>query len=378
MTCRAFVSMLAAASLTAIAFSIGCDSRSSAQSGAGRATPGPTRTVSAAGRIEPSDGVLQIVGPMGERIQKVKVEVGDVVKSGEELIEIEVPRTLQAQRELAISKLQQTRELLEAEKAHADALLKETEERIAHAEQLSAIRVEGAQAEVDALDVQFRQADKEFQQRKQLTPPADHDRLRQPVERLESQLRAAQAALKSAQKDQEFQVQEATNKVASIRAGLEKSERAIDVDVVQKNVDAAQAAIDRLTILSPIDGEVLQVFGHSGQTIDQRPILTLAATNAMVVVAEVHEADIARVRKGQTATIRSAALSKELSGTVESVGRVVQRNQVFGLDPTARTDARVLEVRILLVDPQEARDRIGLQVDVTIDTAAVESSPVPP
>lgn len=367
--------VLTAASIASIVSSMGCDSRSVAQTGTGRTTLSIPRTVSAVGRIEPADGVVAVTGPIGERIAKIKVGVGNAVKSGEELIELEVPRTLQAQWDIARSKLEQARQLLQAERSHAAALLAETEQQITHAKELADIRVETAEAEVDALEVQRQQADKEYQQRKQVTPPVDHDRLRQPVERLESQLRAARAALKSAQKDRDFQTQQATAKLASIRAGLEKSEKAIDVGVAEKNVAAAQAAIDRLTILSPIDGEVLEVMAHSGQTIGQQPILTLGATDEMVIVAEVHEADISRVRIGQKATATSAALASELRGSVERIGRVVQKNQVFGLDPSARTDARVIEVRIRVEDPKLVEDRIGLQVDVTIDAAAPESSP---
>ena len=103
-------------------------------------------------------------------------------------------------------------------------------------------------------------------------------------------------------------------------------------------------------------------------------MLTIGQTDKMYISAEVYESDISRVRIGQKAIAKSEALTKDLSGVVEQIAPIVKRNQILPLDPTARADARVIEVRIRLDNPTEAAKVIGLQVDVTIETPPAETA----
>ena len=71
-------------------------------------------------------------------------------------------------------------------------------------------------------------------------------------------------------------------------------------------------------------------------------------TAKMVAVAEVYETDIGAVEKGQRARITSPALDGPLLGVVASIGLKIGRMDVLDSDPIAKTDARVVEVRIAL------------------------------
>jgi HlyD family secretion protein len=90
----------------------------------------------------------------------------------------------------------------------------------------------------------------------------------------------------------------------------------------------------------------------------------------MMVVAEVYETDILRVRPGQQATISNRALPETtLQGRVERVGLQIGKKDVLNTDPAADVDARVVEVYIRL-DPESSARVAGLtnlQVNVAID-----------
>jgi HlyD family secretion protein len=85
-----------------------------------------------------------------------------------------------------------------------------------------------------------------------------------------------------------------------------------------------------------------------------------------MAVAEVYETDIAQVSAGQTAKISSPAFEAPLTGRVERIGRKVGRLDVIGTDPIAKTDARIVEVRIALDDADRARALTHLQVEIEI------------
>ncbi len=89
-------------------------------------------------------------------------------------------------------------------------------------------------------------------------------------------------------------------------------------------------------------------------------------TDAMYAVAEVYETDVQRVRIGQRATVSSPALAAPLSGTVDRIGLKIGKKDVLSVDPAAKTDARVVEVRILLDDAAAAAGLTNLEVDVAI------------
>jgi ABC exporter DevB family membrane fusion protein len=88
----------------------------------------------------------------------------------------------------------------------------------------------------------------------------------------------------------------------------------------------------------------------------------------MYAVAEVYEADIGRVRVGQQARVSSPALPRTLLGRVERIGLKIGRKDVLSTDPVADADARVVEVDILLDDPEPAAALTNLRVDVVIES----------
>jgi HlyD family secretion protein len=104
-----------------------------------------------------------------------------------------------------------------------------------------------------------------------------------------------------------------------------------------------------------------------------QPILQLADTDAMVVIAEVYETDIQQLDAwlGESpvrATITSRALDKPLTGEVKhrQIAHMVGKNQVFSLNPRQDVDRRIVEVRVdILPESLELASRYtGLEVQV--------------
>ncbi len=133
-----------------------------------------------------------------------------------------------------------------------------------------------------------------------------------------------------------------------------------------RNVELAQAELERSSLKAPRDGVILQILARPGEKVDQQPILKMGDTSVMFVRAEIYETDLPWVKPEQTAWVTSRALPKALKGTVERVGRLIARNTLLHLDPAADADARVGEAWIRL-DPAPDVDRLtNLQVDVVI------------
>jgi HlyD family secretion protein len=146
------------------------------------------------------------------------------------------------------------------------------------------------------------------------------------------------------------------------RAELE-SEQA-QLEVVKTDLRQARMDLERRNIRSPIDGQVLRVHTRAGEKVGSDGIVELGRTDAMYAVAEVYETDIAHVRVGQQARVRSAVLPRELTGTVERIARTVGKKRVFDDDPASRRDARVIEVEVRLDDSPAAAPFTNLQVEV--------------
>ncbi len=142
------------------------------------------------------------------------------------------------------------------------------------------------------------------------------------------------------------------------------------VAVAEADLALARATLAVDTVRAPAAGRVLLLHARPGERIGSDGLLDLGRTDAMYAVAEVYETDVAAVRPGQRATVRSPALEEPLTGRVERVGLEVRKQAVLADDPSADVDARVVEVHVRLDDSERAAALSNLQVDIVIDTEA--------
>ena len=139
------------------------------------------------------------------------------------------------------------------------------------------------------------------------------------------------------------------------------------VEVARADLQAAEAALALDTVCAPVAGQVVAVHARPGERVDAEGIVELAQNDEMYAVAEVYETDVARVRVGQRATVRSPALGGPLGGQVDRIGLRVGRQTILDTDPVKQADARVVEVRVRLDDSGPAAALSQLRVEVAIE-----------
>ena len=140
--------------------------------------------------------------------------------------------------------------------------------------------------------------------------------------------------------------------------------RPTEVLVAQANVNSKLATVKQATadltltyVKAPMAGEIIEIHTQPGETISEDGIAEIGRTEQMVVVAEVIEDDIGKVRLGQRATITSEnkAFAGQLKGTITEIGRQIGKQDILDSDPAADVDSRVVEVKIGLAPEDSQR-----------------------
>jgi HlyD family secretion protein len=202
-----------------------------------------------------------------------------------------------------------------------------------------------------------------------LVEEGDRVQVDQPLAELDSLTADAAAVTKAraALKNAELELGRIRPLIAQRIAAQEALDTAqMHVDTARADVAGAQAVLDLDVVRAPVAGQVVKIYARRGERVGPNGLFEIAQNDEMYAVAEVYETEIGRVKPGQRATARSRALDGELTGRVERVGMKVGKLDVLDTDPVARTDARVVEVRVKLDDPARAAALSNLQVEVAI------------
>ncbi len=184
------------------------------------------------------------------------------------------------------------------------------------------------------------------------------------------QLRRAEVArleaiLDNAQREMTRQ-QDLAKTLATSKTQLDAA--TMELSIARADLAAAQARLELSVVRAPLRAQVLEVHSHPGESVGANGILELAQTDRMYAVAEVYETDISRVRVGQRAIVKAPALGSGVAGKVERIALKVGRMDVLGTDPIAKTDARVVEVFILLDSSDAVAGLTNMQVEVEIES----------
>ena len=153
--------------------------------------------------------------------------------------------------------------------------------------------------------------------------------------------------------------------------------RPIDVQAAQAEVQSAivtqnraQTELERAYIHTPSSGEILKINTRMGEKVTDKGIVDLAQTEAMIVIAEIYQTDIDRVKVGQKATITSQSFKGNLNGVVDLIGLQVNRQNVFSNRPGENLDRRVIEVKIKL-DPNDSK-RVSRLTNLQVQAAILK------
>ncbi|MBS0185755.1 MAG: efflux RND transporter periplasmic adaptor subunit [Proteobacteria bacterium] len=194
-------------------------------------------------------------------------------------------------------------------------------------------------------------------------------------------IKEAQAKLKSAQ-DQYNLITKIVDKRAISKAELLKFQNDVIIaktsvdhvkslfDVAKAQLHAAQVNVNLCKILSPIDGEVLQVNTRPGQYastgMSSPPLMLLGSKTHYDVRIDIDEADAWRFHKGAEATayVRGNPLLSTKLTYAYTEPYILPKKNLNG-DATEIVDTRVLQV-VYSFDPKKLPVYIGQQVDVYI------------
>lgn len=332
----------------------------------------PITRVTALGRLEPKGEVITIGGNVGERIGKLLVKEGQQIKSGDVIAYLDSYQERLAEKNAAASQLEDARTRLQAETMFGKAQIQEAESRITQIKipQLSEIAAQKATIAGIAADLKAKQRDLErfrfLQQEGAISQQALDDRALA-VTSKQNELNSAEATLAKLEKARNTSVQNAQAQVESAQANMQLAQTRVQLASANSNLKLAIARLERTIIRAPISGQVLKVFAHTGEAISEEGILRIGNTKEMYVVAEVYETDVSKVKLNQKAVISSSALAQNIEGVVEEIGLEVGKKDVLNVDPVAKIDARVVEVKIRLKDSHLISGLTNLEVNVVIN-----------
>ncbi|MEM8804467.1 MAG: HlyD family efflux transporter periplasmic adaptor subunit [Cyanobacteria bacterium P01_G01_bin.38] len=349
---------------------------------------GLSQRVAALGRIEPVDGVLTVGAPVNEILVALSVAEGDWVEQGTVIAYLRSHSERLAELAAAQQTLATFKARLQAETRYSQAQIEESAADYKALPAVQAERLTAQQARVDSLSRELEFARQELDRYQELYDQGglarnDIEQRRTGVEQLVEQLRQAEAELQQQIAIRDRELANAEAQLNTLTAGAERIQAQSQVETALRDLQLAQVRVENSLIRAPISGRVLRVLTHAGETVSDTngrgkgSVLDMANTRQMNVVAEVHETSIRQVQIGQSAlvTSRNEAFEGELTGTVVSVGNQIFKKDVLNDDPTARVDARVVEVKILLDNTDAVASLTNLQVEVEIDTSTNATLP---
>jgi HlyD family secretion protein len=196
------------------------------------------------------------------------------------------------------------------------------------------------------------------------------------VQRARTALANAQLAYGRAQslRQQGIQAQELLDRaqleLSNAQAALASAEEG--VRQATATLTQAQDDLSRTTLVSPIDGKVVQLNAHEGEVVitgtmnnPGSVIAVIADLSQILVEAEVGETEVVGIRIGQSARIKvDAVADHEYKGRVAEIGSSATVRQAAG------SGMRYFKVKVAFEDPDD-RLRPGMTSQVSIVTSTL-------
>jgi HlyD family secretion protein len=337
--------------------------------------------VVALGRIEPQDGVLSLGVSVPDRIRKILVKEGNHVRRNDPLAVLDSEVMRELERTLAVIQREQAEKRLKAIEENGNAQIHVEELRRDQIEKLETIESEALESKIEFLKAQERNTQKDYERyvaAGDTIAKQDIEKQNLAYQQVRAERIATESQLKKLHKSSKLNLGVADAQLKAARAELKQSQSAISPQLLDTQVKQAEERLKETKLLAPSDGKILRIFKHEGELVHGEPILQMANISRMIVLAEVYETDIERVKLGQEAVITSHIFAENeknaLKGKVIWIAGTVGRAQVVPLDPRAAVDNRVVDVKIELEQPQRVADLIGHQVHVIIRTGPAEGS----
>lgn len=346
-----------------------------------RERPVVWNSVSALGRIRPLDDVVDVGVDASRRLARLLVTEGQFVTKGDILAYLEDYDELKAAAEQAASRLRGGQTQLAARLDCETANIARAEADVNSLKANFPKDVEIQEASIEKLKTELGLSKQESERydrlyRAKSVSLEEFERKTSEVVQRSKALQVAEAELSKLKGSFPLELVKAESNLALAKATLALAGPTIDIPTLECSVELAKAQLSRAIVSAPSDGQILKIRVRPGEVVRSQTILTMANLDQMCVVAEIYETDVLRLQTGQKAVVTAAALSQPLTGHVLFVGRSINQQAVYDLDPASPSDSRVAEIRILLDEAQLASRLVNLQVAVAIDAPTEVAAPV--
>jgi len=294
--------------------------------------------VSAPGEIEPRSNV-DISAKVSARVVALPYEEGDTVTKGDPNANPPIPPSV----------------LLRLDSKDWESQLVSAEaNRAAQAAQIEVekARIAGQKANLVGSKASLEQARRDLQRQTELLKTKDI-----------SQVTYDQAALSV--ESQEAQYRGSEHSLMASELNLKVHEH--NLEAADARIDQAKEALSYTTITSPIDGIVTRLNAEVGEMVmtgtmnnPGTVIMVVGDLSEMLVLAQVDEADVGKLKVGQTARVHVQAWpDKTFDGLVKTVALSHKRGN---------QGTKYYETEVFLVDPNE-QVFTGMTADVDIAVA---------
>lgn len=340
--------------------------------------PSPVKKVTALGRLEPEGEVIELSAPLtldGDRIAQLLVKEGDTVKVGETIAILDSYKPLQD----ALTQAEKDVKVAQTKLAQVKAGAKSGEitaqkATIARLQAENSTQISAQKATIARIQAELNNAQSEYQRNQNLyqegaISASSRDSKRLTLETAQQQIAEAQANLKriiSSGQEQINAAKATLNQIAEVRPVDVKVARA-ELDRAIATLKQAKTNLEQAYIRSPMLGQIIKIHARKGEKIGDSGIAEVAKTSQMMVVAEVYQTDISKIKLGQKAIISGQALTGNLKGEVTQIGLQVNRQNVFSNQPGENLDRRVVDVKIRL-NPEDSKRASGL-TNLQVETA---------
>ena len=302
--------------------------------------------------------VVQITPQMGGTVVAIGADDTDFVKAGQVLVKLDGA---------------DARVALDQAEAQLAQTVREVRTLFANNSTLKA-QVQTREADLNRMQTDAARAQQDLQRRAPLVASGAIGK--EEFQHAQAQATSAQSAVAAAQ-----------SAVTAAREQLSASQTQTDGTTVpaHPNVQRAAAkvreaylALQRLELLAPVDGHVAKRGVQLGQRVPAgAPLMTLVALNQLWVDANFKESQLDTIRIGQPAEMEADVYGTQViyHGTVLGLG--AGTGAAFALLPAQNATGNWIKIvqRVpvrIAIDAKDLTDhplRVGLSMDVTIDTA---------
>ncbi|MGL6074117.1 MAG: HlyD family efflux transporter periplasmic adaptor subunit [Fimbriiglobus sp.] len=349
-------------------------------------TSNSSNDINALGRLQPASGVVNVFGPPGDRITTLGVKLGEPVRPGQALMSLLGDQERRLAVDTLDAQIRESQMVRNAAERTKQAKLADVDAEIVQAKAKVEAELALLDAKVAVIRLQEARAATELARlektKREGAPVAEQQlvEVKTLADTAKAELAAIEIQKKKALEQQIAGEAAAKAKRATLEAETERLIAQIPTESLAKGREMAMQKLALATVTAPIAGRVVKMNARVGDTTTTMPLLQVAETSSMNVIAEVYETDIPRLRTWQNtkpviaeidARLSEGTAAGKLMGEVVSISPMIAKNTVFALGPREDADRRVVEVEIKLDDASSrlAADFIGLQVRVILRAA---------